>query len=459
MTKARSQFVCQQCGYAQSQWAGRCPSCDSWNSMVETVSQTLNSKHEILNKSQIFKLQDIKIDENKRIKTGEGELDNVLGGGLVPGMVVLVAGEPGIGKSTLLTQVALNFQKTQKTQKAGISDIQNIRKSDLSGNLSIPSFPNILYVCGEESASQVALRVKRLGLKGEMDLLESTDVDEIMMKMEGTKVVIIDSIQTLTMQELTGTAGSVGQVKECAARLTGVAKRLNIPLFMVGHVTKEGNIAGPAVLMHIVDTVLWFEGERGQALRLVRAVKNRFGPTDEVGVFEMTEKGLTGVANPSQLMLAERVKNVPGSVVSVVLEGQRPMLIEIQALVVPSQLAVPRRVATGVDFARLQMLVAVLMKRAGLQLGNEDIFVNVTGGIRLADRGIDLAICLAVASSFLTKSLPGDVAAVGEVGLLGEVRKVGGLDKRVKEAKKLGYRVASAESGKSVSAAINKLLT
>jgi len=427
--------------------------------MVETVSQTLNSKHEILNKSQIFKLQDIKIDENKRIKTGEGELDNVLGGGLVPGMVVLVAGEPGIGKSTLLTQVALNFQKTQKTQKAGISDIQNIRKSDLSGTLSIPSFPNILYVCGEESASQVALRVKRLGLKGEMDLLESTDVDEIMMKMEGTKMVIIDSIQTLTMQELTGTAGSVGQVKECAARLTGVAKRLNIPLFMVGHVTKEGNIAGPAVLMHIVDTVLWFEGERGQALRLVRAVKNRFGPTDEVGVFEMTEKGLTGVANPSQLMLAERVKNVPGSVVSVVLEGQRPMLIEIQSLVVPSQLAVPRRVATGVDFARLQMLVAVLMKRAGLQLGNEDIFVNVTGGIRLADRGVDLAICLAVASSFLNKSLPGDVAAVGEVGLLGEVRKVGGLDKRVKEAKKLGYRVASAESGKSVSAAINKLLT
>ena len=405
--------------------------------MVETVSQTLNSKHEILNKSQIFKLQDIKIDENKRIKTGEGELDNVLGGGLVPGMVVLVAGEPGIGKSTLLTQVALNFQKTQKTQKAGISDIQNIRKSDLSGTLSIPSFPNILYVCGEESASQVALRVKRLGLKGEMDLLESTDVDEIMMKMEGTKMVIID----------------------CAARLTGVAKRVNIPLFMVGHVTKEGNIAGPAVLMHIVDTVLWFEGERGQALRLVRAVKNRFGPTDEVGVFEMTEKGLTGVANPSQLMLAERVKNVPGSVVSVVLEGQRPMLIEIQSLVVPSQLAVPRRVATGVDFARLQMLVAVLMKRAGLQLGNEDIFVNVTGGIRLADRGGDLAICLAVASSFLNKSLPGDVAAVGEVGLLGEVRKVGGLDKRIKEAKKLGYRVASAESGKSVSAAINKLLT
>ncbi|MBI2587352.1 DNA repair protein RadA [Candidatus Amesbacteria bacterium] len=304
----------------------------------------------------------------------------------------------------------------------------------------------------------MALRVKRLGLKGEMDLLESTDVDEIISKLGKQELVIIDSIQTLTTTDLAGTAGSVGQVRECVQRLASSVKRLGVPLFMIGHVTKEGNIAGPAVLMHVVDTVLWFEGERGQTLRLVRAVKNRFGPTDEVGVFEMTEKGLVGVANPSQLLLGERVKNVPGSVVSVVLEGQRPMLIEIQALVVPSQLAVPRRVATGVDFARLQMLVAVLMKRAGLQLGNEDIFVNVTGGIRLADRGIDLAICLAIASSFLNKSLPGDVAAVGEVGLLGEVRKVGGLEKRVKEAKKLGYRVASAESGKSVSAAIKKLL-
>ncbi len=425
--------MCQQCGYSQSQWAGKCPQCDSWNSMVETISES-NKELGIRNKGKVYKLSEIKIDETKRIKTGEGELDNVLGGGLVSGMVVLVAGEPGIGKSTLLTQVAIELGITNK------------------------ELGKVLYVCGEESASQVALRVKRLGLKGEMDLLESTDADEILTKMEGVKMVIVDSIQTLTTTDLAGTAGSVGQVRECAQRLASSVKRLGVPLFMIGHVTKEGNIAGPAVLMHVVDTVLWFEGERGQTLRLVRAVKNRFGPTDEVGVFEMTEKGLVGVANPSQLLLGERVKNVPGSVVSVVLEGQRPMLIEIQALVVPSQLAVPRRVATGVDFARLQMLVAVLMKRAGLQLGNEDIFVNVTGGIRLADRGIDLAICLAIASSFLNKSLPGDVAAVGEVGLLGEVRKVGGLEKRVKEAKKLGYRVASAESGKSVSAAIKKLL-
>ena len=399
--------------------------------MVETTfTETRKSKHEIRNKSQIQNLKDIKIDENKGMKTGEAELDSVLGGGLVAGMVVLVAGEPGIGKSTLLTQVALNVEGP------------------------------VLYVCGEESASQVALRVRRMSRKGDLGLLESNDVDEVMAKIEETKpkLVIIDSIQTLNTQDLLGVAGSVGQVREATQRLALSAKRSGIPIFIVGHVTKEGTIAGPAVLMHIVDTVLWFEGERSQALRLIRAVKNRFGPTDEVGVFEMTETGLAGVDNPSKLLLAERVKNVPGSVIGVVLEGTRPLLVEIQALTTPSQLAIPRRVATGIDFARLQMLVAVLSRRAGLNLGDMDIFVNVTGGIRLADRGIDLAICLAIASSFLNKTVAADIAAVGEVGLLGEVRKVGGLDKRIKEAKKLGYRVASAESGKSVSAAIKKLL-
>mgnify|MGYP001571076683 CR=1 FL=1 len=442
--KIKSQFVCQQCGYAQSQWAGKCPSCESWNSMVETTfTETRNSKHQILNKSQIINLKDIKIDEKKRLKTGEAELDNVLGGGLVGGMVILVAGEPGIGKSTLLTQVAL--QCSEKSAQ-GV----------------------VLYVCGEESPSQVALRVSRIKLHpysqaragSNLMLLEGNDVDGVVAKIEEIKpgLVIVDSIQTLTTTDLTGAAGSVGQVREAAARIAASAKRLGVPVFMIGHVTKDGTVAGPAVLMHIVDTVLWFEGERGQSLRLVRAIKNRFGPTDEVGVFEMGESGLVGVDNPSKLLLAERVKDVPGSVVSVVLEGTRPMLVEIQALVVPSQMAIPRRVATGVDFARLQMLVAVLMKRAGLHLGDQDKFINVTGGVKLADRGIDLAICLAVASSFLNKFVAADVAAVGEVGLLGEVRKVGGLEKRVKEAKKLGYRVASAESGRSVNAAIKKLL-
>ncbi len=382
--------------------------------------------------SKVIKLSEIIVTKQERIKTGENELDSVLGGGLVPGMVVLVAGEPGIGKSTLLTQLALNLKNKK-----------------------------VLYVCGEESADQVALRVKRLKTKGEMMLFESTDADEIVAKIETEKpdLVIVDSVQTLTTVDLTGTSGSVGQVRECAQRLTNLAKRTNTPLFLVGHVTKEGNIAGPAVLMHVVDTVLWFEGERSQSLRVIRAVKNRFGPTDEVGVFEMTDIGLLGVSDPSRVLLAERVKGVAGSVVSVVMEGKRPLLVEIQALTTPSQLAVPRRVAMGVDFARLQMLVAVLMRRANLHLNEADIFVNVTGGIKLADRGVDLAICLAIASAFLNKTLSADVAAVGEVGLLGEVRKVQGLDRRVKEAKKLGYRVASAESGRSVAAALKKLLT
>jgi len=390
----------------------------------------------------LYKLSEVKTDYKKRVSTGETELDAVLGGGMVPGMVALVAGEPGIGKSTLLTQVALS------------------------------TTGQVLYVCGEESPSQVALRINRLSRTGSLLvrsvdrtqkdflLFESVDVDDVVNKIEEYKpnLVIIDSIQTLTTADLTGTAGSVGQVRECTQRLTLSAKRLGIPVFIVGHVTKEGTIAGPRVLEHVVDTVLWFEGERSAGLRILRVVKNRFGPTDEVAVFEMVGSGLVGIDNPSRLLLAQRVKDVSGSVVSVLLEGTKPMLIEIQSLVTQSQLAMPKRVASGIDVTRLQMLVAVLSKHADLHLGDTDIFVNVTGGIRLADRGTDLAICLAIASSFLNKPLSSNIAAVGEVGLLGEVRKVQGLDKRVKEAKKLGYNVASAESGKSVSAAIKKLL-
>lgn len=417
--------------------------------MVETVEKTLNFKNsKTQSHSLILNLKDIKIDENKRIKTGEVELDNVLGGGLVAGMVVLVAGEPGIGKSTLLTQVALHTPSELRSSPPKLGGDQG----------------GVLYICGEESVSQVALRVKRLGIQSSVSgiqLLESSDVDDIVNKIGEIKpgLVIVDSIQSLQTADLTGVAGSVGQVRECTQRLALSVKRLGIPLFIVGHVTKEGTIAGPRVLEHVVDTVLWFEGERTQNLRIVRAVKNRFGPTDEVAIFEMTEKGLVGIDNPSKLLLAERVKEVPGSVVSVVLEGTRPILLEIQALVTNSGLPIPRRVATGIDMSRLQMLVAVLTARAGLILGNSDVFVNVTGGVRLVDRGTDLAICLAIASSFLNKGLPADIAAVGEVGLLGEVRKVQGLEKRVKEAKKLGYRVASAESGKSVAAAIKKLLS
>jgi DNA repair protein RadA/Sms len=398
--------------------------------MVETVEKTQKLKNSKTQSNlQITNLKDIKVDENKRLKTGELELDNVLGGGLVEGMVVLVAGEPGIGKSTLLLQVALKCK-------------------------------DVLYICGEESASQVALRAKRLGKISEVSLLETNDVDEAIAKIQETKskVVIVDSIQSLVTTDLTGGAGSVGQVRECALRLASSIKHLASSLFIVGQVTKDGNIAGPRVLEHLVDTVLWFEGDRSSNLRLVRAIKNRFGATDEVGVFEMSEAGLIGVSDPSKLLLTERVTKVPGSVVSVILEGRRPLLVEIQALTTPSQLSIPRRVAIGIDANRLQMLVAILIRRAGLNLGDQDIFVNVTGGIKLADRGVDLAICMAIASSFLNKPMPEDVSAVGEVGLMGEVRKVTGLDKRIKEAKKLGYRVASAESGKSVSSAIGKLL-
>ena len=433
MAKSKSQFVCQQCGYSQSQWAGKCPNCNAWNSLVETTvsPQTKNNKSQTSGK--LYKLSEVKAELKDRIKTGEAELDNVLGGGLVSGMVVLLAGEPGIGKSTLLTQVALNSKDT------------------------------ILYICGEESATQVSLRVQRLKgakVQSKLLLLESTDADDIVNRIAELKpkLVIVDSIQSLTISDLTGVAGSVGQVRECASRLSVICKQLSLPLFLVGHVTKEGNIAGPRVLEHMVDTVLWFEGERSQALRLVRAVKNRFGPTDEVGVFEMTERGLISVSDPSKMLLAERTLGVPGSIVSVITEGTRPLLVEIQALVTPTQAPIARRVATGIDYARLQMLVAVLAQRAGLKLWDQDVFVNVTGGVRLADRGADLAICLAIASAFLNRPLETDSAAVGHIGLLSKVRKVSGVDKLIKEAKKLGYRVASAESGKSLSAAIKKLL-
>lgn len=446
MAKIRSQFVCQQCGYSQSQWAGKCSECNEWNTMVETTLEAQGHKGTGAQSSKVFKLQDIKIDENKRQKTGESELDNVLGGGLVSGMVVLVAGEPGIGKSTLLLQVAMKFTPPKSPPKLGGETHQG---------------GGVLYICGEESASQVALRAKRLGRSTPgVELLESNDIDDVVNKIRERKpsLVIVDSIQSMTTSDLTGGAGSVGQVRECAQRIAACIKELGVSVFIVGQVTKDGNIAGPRVLEHLVDTVLWFEGDRSSNLRLVRAIKNRFGATDEVGVFEMGEIGLIGISDPSKLLLAERVTKVPGSVVSVILEGKRPLLVEIQALSTSSQIPIPRRVAMGIDSNRLQMLVAILSKRAGLHLGDQDIFVNVTGGIKLADRGVDLAICLAIASSFLNKPMPADIAAVGEVGLLGEVRKITSLEKRIKEAKKLGYRVASAESGKSVSSAITKLL-
>ncbi len=435
-------FVCQQCGNEYSKWMGKCSSCNSWNSLVETAQFTKNSKtkksrnsQHVTHSNQItsVKLTDIKTSQMQRVSTGISELDRVLGGGLVNGQVVLIAGEPGIGKSTMLLQLANNLDKT-------------------------------MYVSGEESSSQVAIRAERLCIKNKnIDFLESTNVDEIIDQLNAVRTavgaVIIDSIQTMSTSDLTGLAGSVGQVRECAFRLLQFAKSNNISLILVGHVTKEGTVAGPSVLAHIVDTVLWFEGDKKSQLRLLRSVKNRFGSTDEVGIFSMEDKGLKSLDNPEKLFLDSSSDNVAGSVVSILMEGTRSILVEVQSLVVPTKMAFPRRVAQGVDAKRLEMLLAVLFRRANVAMYDMDVFVNVAGGIKANDPSIDLAICISVASSFYEKPLPKKFIAVGEVGLSGEIRKVGMQEKRIKDAKRLGYSdVADSTSFKCLSQVIKAYL-
>lgn len=430
-------FVCQQCGNEYSKWMGKCTACNSWNSLVETAQFTKKSKSgkKTTSKfvaSETVKLVDVKASQMQRIQTGISELDRALGGGLVNGQVVLVAGEPGAGKSTLLLQVANNLKNT-------------------------------LYVSGEESSSQVAIRAERLGIKNKnIDFLESTDVDEIIEKLQGLTLqcIIVDSIQTMSTSDLTGLAGSVGQVRECAFRLLKYAKSKNIPLILVGHVTKEGTVAGPAVLAHIVDTVLWFEGDKKSNLRLLRSVKNRFGSTDEVGIFSMEDKGLLSLDNPEKLFLGDNSNvGVAGSVVSVLMEGSRSILVEIQSLVVPTKMAFPRRVAQGIDSKRLEMLLAVLFRRANVPMYDMDVFVNVAGGIKANDPSMDLAICLSVASSFYEKPLPKKFIAVGEVGLSGEIRKVGMQEKRIKDAKRLGFSdIASSDQFKYLPQVIHNYL-
>ncbi len=411
--KPRTSFVCQQCGSASSQWYGKCPSCDSWNSLIETVqeSQIRNSKFEIRKgtTTKPQKLSEVKHIEKNRLKSGYEEFDRVVGGGIVPGSVTLLAGDPGIGKSTLLLHV---IAKTGG-----------------------------LYVSGEESAEQVKLRAKRLGIDGEnITMLAEVNVERILSVISGvTNLVVIDSIQTLYSEELTGMAGTVGQIRHSAELLIGVAKFKGIPMIIIGHVTKEGEIAGPKVLEHMVDTVLYLEGERFADARILRTLKNRFGAIEEVGIFEMGEKGLLEIANPSEIFLKDRVQNVPGSVVTVIMEGTRPMLVEIQALVVPSQLAIPRRVGNGIEYNRLQLLVAILQKRLNIPLGTFDIFVNVSGGLKIEEPSADLAVALAILSSFKNKPMSGKTAAFGEVGLLGEVRSISSEERRSKEARRIGF--------------------
>lgn len=426
MAKASSVYICQQCGYKSSQYLGKCPQCDSWNSMVETIEDKgIGDRVKgIVGKAEIINLSKIEKANYKRLDTGFEEFNRVLGGGVVAGSLVLVSGDPGIGKSTLLTQLALNSK-------------------------------NALYIAGEESAQQIKIRVDRIQTNAKLAVLNEIDIDVIVGAIEQFQpsLIIVDSIQTLETEDLESVPGSVGQVRESAHRLQRLAKNTHIPIFLVGHVTKEGTVAGPKTLEHVVDVVLSLEGDPQSMFRILRTTKNRFGPTDEVGVFEMEDRGMVEVKNPSKLFLQEKV-NAPGSAVVCILTGIRPLLVEIQALVTKSNLPSPRRTGSGVDNNRLQLLVAVLQKRLGLPLFDQDIFVNVTGGIRVFEPAADLGICMAIIASFKNKVIPLKVAFIGEVGLLGEIRGVRELAKRANEAKKLGFtQVISSANAKNLSQA------
>ncbi|OGG35910.1 DNA repair protein RadA [Candidatus Gottesmanbacteria bacterium RIFOXYB1_FULL_47_11] len=411
--KLRTSFICQQCAFESLSWYGKCPNCGVWNTLVETVKedarQSVNaSMRQRTGAVKPQKLSEVRHIEKNRLKSGFAEFDRVMGGGVVPGSVTLLAGDPGIGKSTLTLHVL----------------------AAVGG----------LYVSGEESAEQIKLRAKRLGIGGEnVSILSEISVESIVSNVSEKKLVIIDSIQTLMSSDLDGMAGSVGQIRHCAEVLIAAAKTKGIPIMIIGHVTREGTIAGPKVLEHMVDTVLYLEGERFANARILRTLKNRFGAVEEVGIFEMDDKGLREISNPSALFLQDRVKNVPGSIVTVVMEGTRPMLVEIQALTVASQLAMPRRIGNGIDYNRLQLVIAILSKRLNVPLGGFDIFVNVSGGMRVSEPSADLAIALAILSSFKNKALDPKTAVFGEVGLLGEVRSIGSDERRTKEARRLGF--------------------
>lgn len=412
MVRVKTAFVCQNCGYVSSQWLGKCPECQSWNSLVETISETASRSTKANGQpAKVESLSHLSKQEFKRIPTGLAEFDRVLGGGVVPGSVVLLAGDPGIGKSTLLLQL---LAKTGG-----------------------------LYIAGEESADQIKMRADRLKLAAaKIILIAETDVDAATATILATKptLVVADSIQTLYTSDLSSSAGAVGQIREAAARLIRVAKESGVSIFLIGHVTKEGMVAGPKVLEHLVDTVLYLEGDDQHLFRILRSTKNRFGPTDEIGVFEMGDQGMAEVTDPSTAFLSERIE-APGSVVVPTLEGTRPVLVEIQALTTSSGVGIPRRTALGIDHHRLSLLTAVLQRRAGIQLQSQDVYVNVAGGIRITEPAIDLAVCLAIASSSLGRPLKPGLTAVGEVGLLGELRQVRSLDKRVREAKARGFKL------------------
>ena len=413
-------YFCQECGYESAKWMGQCPGCKSWNTFVEeTVSTKKPSSSGAMKSSEKRQepvvLKDISLSEDERQTTQIGELDRVLGGGIVPGSLVLVGGDPGIGKSTLLLQVCRNLAEKQVS---------------------------VLYISGEESLRQIKLRANRIGqFTDKMQLLCETNLEVIREVIERRKpdVVVIDSIQTMFHEDVSSAPGSVSQVRESTNILMQIAKGMGVSIFIVGHVTKEGNVAGPRVLEHMVDTVLYFEGDRHASYRILRAVKNRFGSTNEIGVFEMRREGLVEVENPSEYMLSGKPENASGSVVACSMEGTRPILIEIQALVCQSNFGMPRRTAAGTDYNRVNLLMAVLEKRIGLPLSNYDAYVNIAGGIKMNEPAIDLGIIMALVSSYKNRAIDEKMIVFGEVGLSGEVRAVSMPEQRVAEAKKLGF--------------------
>lgn len=419
MAKAKSIFVCSECGYESAKWLGKCPSCNSWNTFYEEKIQETTSNGKKVNLKEREKPQNLNSIEGKEAiytKTGYEELDRVLGGGLVKGSLVLIGGEPGIGKSTLILQLANKIGEKEGT---------------------------VLYVSGEESGEQVKLRADRLNIKNDnIMFLAETDIDNVeaeIMEMK-PKLVVIDSIQTMYSNEITSAPGTVSQVREITARVMRCCKQNQITTILIGHVTKDGNIAGPRVLEHMVDTVLYLEGERYFSYRILRSVKNRFGSTNEVGMFEMQNDGMIEVTNPSSILISEEQEQVPGAAIVSSLEGTRPLLVELQALTTTSVYGIPKRTGNGVDFNKIALLIAVLEKRARLPIGNQDVYVNVVSGMKINEPAIDLGIALVIASSFKSVYIPKDTTIIGEVGLTGEVRSVNMIDKRLKEAEKLGIK-------------------
>lgn len=413
----KSVFFCQNCGHEENKWLGQCPMCKEWNTFVEeTVSVTKASTVKLSKEAEIVALNDIKTNHEERILTRIGELDRVLGGGIVPGSLILVGGDPGIGKSTLLLQVCKKLCEDKK---------------------------QVLYISGEESLKQIKLRANRMGeFKEELYLLCETNLEVIRNVIEKRKpdIVVIDSIQTMYNEEVASAPGSVSQVRESTNTFMQLAKGLGISIFIVGHVTKEGTVAGPRVLEHMVDTVLYFEGDRHASYRILRGVKNRFGSTNEIGVFEMRQYGLAEVENPSEFMLNGKPEHASGSVVACSMEGTRPILIEIQALICNSNFGMPRRTAAGTDYNRVNLLMAVLEKRLGFHLSNCDAYVNIAGGVKMNEPAIDLGIVMAIVSSYKNKAVDEKTIVFGEVGLSGEVRAVSMPEQRVAEAKKLGFQ-------------------